>query len=918
LLYAKPIGFDAAALPEAPFLGESFEGTLCGAVEDWLVTSVGAGETLDVSVVTDPPGARVRVDVLTDWGHLRAEGIAPSDRQRLLYPRRTDDPPEALLQIRPAPEAADIPGGITYDLRLAWHAAPVACGDDLHEDNDTAATATWLATPRYPTAATPREIFDATGVVCPGDDDWFALESGPDEVVHGLLQVRPYALNAPLAPLGCEVVDGAGVATACVTAGEYHGFTALGGAAGPIRLHLWAAGSEALPAAYELTLVRAAAPPCLNDPWDVSAPTEVRPVLAPMLVETPDGAAREATWSGVLCPGETDVYGVSLTVDPDLGGQVLVADLRTDTPDADLTLVLRDPYGAEVRRSQTSLPHEQVAYLAAGVGQHELVITGNGVPTDYTLHVSVTPTWVCGSDPHGPNHSLRDPPPPVLTPHEVVSGQLCAGESDYFAVYLTAGQTLVADLHAHPTLSDSSLFLYNPDGRVVALERITRDDVWLRYTAPSHGWHTLRIIGGLGGNMYSLHARLLDAEPPCSDDELAADSFDAPAALTVADAASLTLEGVLCPLDEDWFAVELGVEDTLLLELWGADGATPLEIACLGPSGDTRGRGAETELPRRAFCAASEAGLHRIRIFRPHGLDGEPAPYALTVTRTICNSAFDSSYQGYECKKDGQLALPATHTRALCPGELQQPRWPYYERDTYRLPAAQGQTVEVKLEYRGVPNGFYLSVGRYTYFFAPEFGCQRCACRSLSAECMLAGCGLARPSIVRNAFGMVASFPVLRSATYGFTIIPVRYDVPMSYTVAFSVREDCPNDPYEREESYETNTNVRAQVPADGDAVTARICPRDRDTFTVTIPTGRWLRQVRLRFDRVRGDLRLGQILRVEGASSLLETYDFVGVADADGAVWNTPRLTESVGVVVEGASRFVENDYTLEFVLEP
>lgn len=199
----------------------------------------------------------------------------------------------------------------------------------------------------------------------------------------------------------------------------------------------------------------------------------------------------------------------------------------------------------------------------------------------------------------------------------------CQGQDDWYALELTQGKQLQAEIHFDHAQGDLELTLYGPDGQTHLAQSQGFSDVE-RIDLPrilTGGRHYLRVfLNPLDGenlaNRYTLSLRVDDATA-CADDAHEPNN-------TRAEARSLpdgSHDLVLCPSDEDWFRFNLAADNVVSFQV------------------QSEGQGVEMTLfdPTGAQVAADTRRItHQARLSGPYALRfhsdrAQRQPYVLSV-----------------------------------------------------------------------------------------------------------------------------------------------------------------------------------------------------------------------------------------------------------------------------------------------
>jgi len=318
------------------------------------------------------------------------------------------------------------------------------------------------------------------GVICSGNDDWFAFPGGAGSSVdvqlrfdHASGDLDLQLWNASSALMISESsTDDEALSGTINTSDTYF-----------VRVY----GFEGSENDYELTVTYTSCPPDdLYEPNDeVGEATEL---------------GGTTFLFGEACSGDLDIYQVDLAV-----GESIAAEAFFLHRFGDVDVRLYDPNLALVSASVSVDDDEYVNYTAAVAGPHYVTVEGfAGAENSYTL--SVTAGELCPTnDPYEPNDDQLTP----MAPGQLLSGVACSDEIDFFGVDLVAGMTLDATLLFAHFNGDLDLYVYNPRGGLVASADSVTDNEFATVSIDENGTWILGVTGFAGArNAYQL---LLDA-----------------------------------------------------------------------------------------------------------------------------------------------------------------------------------------------------------------------------------------------------------------------------------------------------------------------------------------------------------------------------------------------------------------------
>ncbi|MBI5494884.1 MAG: PPC domain-containing protein [Deltaproteobacteria bacterium] len=370
-------------------------------------------------------------------------------------------------------------------------------GDDQLEENDRPDRATAVGPGSYAL------------VRCPGDDDHLAVALAAGDALQATLTGPGLALEL-LDPGGALVTSGSPLSAAGLPAGRY-----------VVRV----TGTNAVNTDYALVLgvTPGDARVCVDDA------AEEDDALALAREVGPASLADGRAWvTGVACAGDEDWVTVPLA-----GPSRITADLVFNAPADDLDLYLRERqgYGTQTRAlasSNGTTTHEHVEGTVPGGTTVALQVRrygGTDAPT-WRLEVGAQPLQVpdggCVDDlpdtvvtagPDGGVPGGRDDTFSTATwlssDGDTASARaVCAGNVDWYQVWLSSGQVLTVDLsYTWSTGHDLDLKVYKPSdaAQAVAFGVSSDDDEHVQYTATEAGAHRVEVYGFSGAsNTYSL------------------------------------------------------------------------------------------------------------------------------------------------------------------------------------------------------------------------------------------------------------------------------------------------------------------------------------------------------------------------------------------------------------------------------
>lgn len=277
-----------------------------------------------------------------------------------------------------------------------------------------------------------------------------------------------------------------------------------------------------------------------------------------------------------VCQGEADIYALELSE-----GDKLTAWARFVHSAGDIDISLRDAEGATVARSDSLTDDESLSEVQIRAdGTYYLYVTlyqGQSQSYDLELSVEGSQPMVCQDDSFEPNNSIEEASPFSVGRYPGL--QLCAGQEDYYAVFVERGVQITSEIRfTHSASADLDLELLGPmEGEVLATSNSTSDNERVQATAQQSGVHVLRVQGYQGSQApYSMVLSV------CQND--AQDPNDSPEDATPLISGTLT-DLVICPQEEDWFRVSLRSGELLGIDL-RASNLEDLEMILYASNGE--------------------------------------------------------------------------------------------------------------------------------------------------------------------------------------------------------------------------------------------------------------------------------------------------------------------------------------------
>jgi hypothetical protein len=393
-----------------------------------------------------------------------------------------------------------------------------------------------------------------------------------------------------------------------------------------------------------------------------------------------------------ICETDEDWYLVPL-----YPGETLEASISFVHVVGDLSLELYDEAGELLEASQTEEDQESLS-LTAQVRRDVLlrVPGGEGLINLYDLSVEVTPA-ACedAAEAEQSNDSAQEAT--EVASGSTVEGQICAGDEDWYQVWLPAEVAITATLTSTTQDGDLDLTLFEPDGVTIAATSATdQDQEQVALAIPEPGPWLLRVRGaGRAQNSYTL-ALEGGAEATCPEDDRleAGEGFDAPVAVEPGGYGDLVLCGA--PEEEDWFSVTLAEGQSL--EAYALLGAPEgeLDVTLFPPDAQDaqaepfdQSVGGSVQRVRAQVGAAP--GVWRVRV---RSSQEGAVPYALRVNvydgRLPLDCEFDDEFESNDLPREATRLSDRRSYEAVICGQ---------DADWFRFEALEGEEVSVRLDF---------------------------------------------------------------------------------------------------------------------------------------------------------------------------------------------------------------------------
>ncbi|MEO1267663.1 MAG: PPC domain-containing protein, partial [Myxococcota bacterium] len=210
-----------------------------------------------------------------------------------------------------------------------------------------------------------------------------------------------------------------------------------------------------------------------------------------------------------VCDGDQDWYAVDLEED-----DLLTVRLEFRHSEGDLDLYLFDEQLRDVARSQSSDDHEFIQLRVERSGRFYLQILGyeDGQAEYGLLVLRNSEVGTCEEDPREDNDTISEAKP--LEQTRMVTGRVCTGDDDLFAIEVPPGGDLVLTLSFVHAGGDLDLQLLSSSGQPLAESTTATDNEFIRARIEQGGAVIARIWGYEGAsNSYTLSYAIEGATP---------------------------------------------------------------------------------------------------------------------------------------------------------------------------------------------------------------------------------------------------------------------------------------------------------------------------------------------------------------------------------------------------------------------
>ncbi len=544
--------------------GGEHAGAICPDDVDEFVFDADAGSDINAAVTIE--GGRLSAELRNDAGTVIATGTTGVSATGVAAGRYR-------LVIRGLDAAVEA----DYLVRLTVTAGAGACEELDSEDNDTAATASAIAT----------DGVLRSGSICGDDVDvWsFSVSAGDDVTVS----VVPGDGDGVIA---LEVLQGDTVLASGLAGTDA---VVVDAPAGQLLVRVQARGGDV---GYSLRVTTSAAPPvCVQrdaEPNDTAE--QARPLT-------------EATQNGQICAADVDQWRFTTNA----------------LDDVTVTLTGSNVRGRLFNAGGAVIAEGTGTFTATDVdaGVHRIEVKGTSQITEAAYSFTLTVTAEPAADPcaeGGIEPDSRTAPRALSTDGSPASGRVCDGDSDFFRFTVPAGAARLVAVSTKFVDADGDIDVRLLDATgalVVSSTGISDEELIFRSLAA--GDYVVEVFGfQTAENTYTTSASIVT----CTEDDFEPNNAAAKGVPTAGRALSATR----CPQDDDFFAIRLESGDALDARLSGAG----LTLSLVSTTGAVLQADVADGADRRLQATALPAGRYALRV-----TGNGTAGVAYTLTPTI-------------------------------------------------------------------------------------------------------------------------------------------------------------------------------------------------------------------------------------------------------------------------------------------
>jgi len=628
---------------------------ICDGDEDWFAIDLNAGATLDLQIMFTHASGNLDLELFDPNARRIGVGSSNADNEQIVA---GDLAFSGTYKIR----VFGLDGATNaYALQLAVTDPNAStCTDDGFEPNNDKDT----ASPIVP------QTFDNLHV-CPGDPDWYKIRVNAGE----RLSVDANFTHSDEGDLDLVVYrpDGTTVLGESRSSTDHEAVqTAVLDVTGDYLVKVSGANAAATNT-YQLVVSKTDAPnTCTDDSFEPNDSATEASTVEPGL----NGGL-------IICPGDSDWFAVSLNAGDDLTVQL---NFTTAMGDLDLKVFRPDDLQTAVASSQTNTDGEVASFSNAPISGLYLIRVFGASPqagNSYTMLVDRTrPTSTCTDDAREDNDNRQQA---AAITDGAISGQICSGDEDWFAIQVDAGGSMLAELSFNGANGDLDLDVVGPSGMTLGssanntggTESVEIDP------APRSGTYLIRVYSTRGSEL-AYNLEVITVGSGCADD--GNEDNDDRANATLADFGDQT--GLtICPSDDDWYTVDLAAGDGLTAGIFFDDAQGDLDLQIVDAMGNTLASSVSVVNNEEATVGmVAAAGTYYVRVY---GFLGAANDYDLSLTLipggTTCT---DDRQEPNDSRVRARTISAGSQTGLIaCPGD----------DDWFAVNLTDGQILEVNV-----------------------------------------------------------------------------------------------------------------------------------------------------------------------------------------------------------------------------
>jgi Cys-rich repeat protein len=636
-----------------PAFGQAIEFTgltVCGADYDWYQVEAPSGARVEFSIHFTHANGNLQLEAYLDPA---LPPVATSTTTNSVESLVFQPVANTTYLFRVYGQAG---AGNVYTLRLG-HAAPACLGDDAFEPNDTSAQAVVLDLP----APGPDEY---PGLVsCLDNQDWYAFPLQAGDTLRVRIDFTHSQGDIEMQLLG---PTGASLASS-TSSSNYETVEVTHSTAGLHRVRVYHySGSSGRTNGYQMTVTYfpgGVDPTCADDPLE---PNNTAASASPL---------GQSLAQAVVCGGNQDWYAIPVSA----GEWVRVLVDYLPETGKHLAVTLFGPNGTTQLGTDTGSASRrslQVVGLAQSAGLFYLrAQLGSPGPSDRaTYQVLVVRSGVdCQDLGFEPNNSAAAAAPLELGDYGGLAVcKASPADLDWYRIGIGAWERLRVLADSNPSDGNLGLSLFQADG-VTSVATSDAGGAREQVAGPrvaSPTSYLVRVRNLTTSGVTDLPYRLsawVDPPPDCEDDALEENDLPAQAM----DWTGERLEGVLCHVDTDWFALDVPARHRLLLTAAYDPAVASLDLRAYQSDGSTliaastSHTGLES-LDRR--LASDTRVLVQVAMFQP--ADTRRLPYALEALLEAPQECLDDALEpNNDLNTASPLLAPDSGELVLCPAD---------------------------------------------------------------------------------------------------------------------------------------------------------------------------------------------------------------------------------------------------------